>query len=143
MGNCPLTVLAKKLHHRSDALRDLLPFVQFKKREKHQWRSVAFSKVTCFKPATLLKVTLLHRCFSRFLNCTNGTKSYNYHGCLTGSQNTLTCLYSKEKRRVPVFELSVSGSQNAIYFFVTTMSKKSHFTIFTIQNFVQNTKKHK
>ena len=27
------------------------------------------------KPATLLKVTLLHGCFSRFLNCTNGTKS--------------------------------------------------------------------
>ena len=28
-----------------DALRDLLPFVQFKKREKHPSRSVTFSKV--------------------------------------------------------------------------------------------------
>ena len=27
----------------SDALRDLVPFVQFKKREKHPWRSVTFS----------------------------------------------------------------------------------------------------
>ena len=27
------------------------------------------------KPATLLKVTLLHGCFSRFINRTNGTKS--------------------------------------------------------------------
>ena len=27
-----------------DALRDLVPFVQFKKREKHSWRSVTFSK---------------------------------------------------------------------------------------------------
>ena len=27
------------------ALRDLVPFVQFKKREKHPWRSVTFSKV--------------------------------------------------------------------------------------------------
>ena len=27
--------------------------------------------------ATLLKVTLLHGCFSRFLNGTNGTKSCN------------------------------------------------------------------
>ena len=27
--------------------------------------------------ATLLKVTLLHGCFSCFLNCTNGTKSLN------------------------------------------------------------------
>ena len=49
-----------------DVLRDLVPFVQFKKREKHPWRSV-----------TLLKLTFLHGCFSRFLNCTNGNKSRN------------------------------------------------------------------
>ena len=47
-----------------DALRDLVPILQFKKREKHPWRSVTFSKVT-----------LLHGSFSRFLNCKNGTKS--------------------------------------------------------------------
>ena len=29
-----------------DALRDLLPFLQFKKREKHPWRAVAFSNFT-------------------------------------------------------------------------------------------------
>ena len=29
------------------------------------------------KPASLLKVTLLYGCFSRFLNCANGTKSRN------------------------------------------------------------------
>ena len=34
------------------ALRDLVPFVQFKKREKHPWRSVSFSKVAGFKPGT-------------------------------------------------------------------------------------------
>ena len=28
-----------------DALRDLAPFVQFKKREKHPWRGVNFSKI--------------------------------------------------------------------------------------------------
>ena len=28
-----------------DALLDLVPFVQFKKLEKHTWRSVNFSKV--------------------------------------------------------------------------------------------------
>ena len=27
------------------ALRDLVPFVQFKKREKHPWRSVTLSKL--------------------------------------------------------------------------------------------------
>ena len=42
---------------------DLVPFVQFKKREKHPWR--------------ILKVTLLHGCFSRFLDYTDGTKSCN------------------------------------------------------------------
>ena len=29
------------------------------------------------KPATLLKVALIHGWFLRFLNCTNGTKSSN------------------------------------------------------------------
>ena len=32
----------------SDVLRHLVPFVQFKKREKHPWRSVPFSKVAGF-----------------------------------------------------------------------------------------------
>ena len=41
-----------------DALRDLVPFVQFKKHEKHEWRIV--------KPATLLKVRLLHGFFHIF-----------------------------------------------------------------------------
>ena len=59
------------------ALRDFVPFVQFKKREKHPLKKVNFSKVAGFKPATLLKLKLFHECFSRFLNCTNGTKSRN------------------------------------------------------------------
>ena len=58
-------------------MRNLVPLVQFKKREKHPWRSGNFSKVAGFNPATLLKLTLLHVSFSRFLNCTNGTKSRN------------------------------------------------------------------
>ena len=44
-----------------EILRDLVPFVQFKKREKHLWNSVTFSK-----SKTLLKVTLFHGCFLRF-----------------------------------------------------------------------------
>ena len=61
------------------ALRDLVPVMQFWKREKHPWRSVTF------KPATLTKITLLHGCLSRFLNCINGTKSRNaphYASCM-------------------------------------------------------------
>ena len=30
------------------ALHDLVPFIQFKKRQKHPWRSVTFSKVAAF-----------------------------------------------------------------------------------------------
>ena len=77
----------KKLNVHKDcgALRDLVPFVQFKKREKHSWRSVNFSKVAGFKNVTLLKLTLLHGRFSRFLNYTNGTKSPNTSEMLFGS----------------------------------------------------------
>ena len=57
-----------------DVLRDLVCHLHnLKKREKHPWDSVTFSK----KPANLLNVKLLHGCFSSFLNCTNGTKSRN------------------------------------------------------------------
>ena len=31
-----------------DVLRDLVPFVQFKKREKYPWRSVTFSEMEGF-----------------------------------------------------------------------------------------------
>ena len=31
-----------------DALCDLVPFVQFKRREKYSWRSVTLSKVAAF-----------------------------------------------------------------------------------------------
>ena len=49
-------------------LHDMVPFVQFKKHEKHPWKNVAFIKVAG---------SLLHLRFSRFLNYTNGTKSRN------------------------------------------------------------------
>ena len=59
MCNCAVEYDSPKC----DALHILVLFVQFKTREKHSWRSVNFS--------------LLHGCFSRVLNCTNGTKSRN------------------------------------------------------------------
>ena len=48
------------------ALRDLVLFAQFKRTEKHPWRSVNFSKVASLKPATLLKLALLHGVFHIF-----------------------------------------------------------------------------
>ena len=35
----------KLMFYICDALRNLLSFVQFRKREKHPWRSVTFSKI--------------------------------------------------------------------------------------------------
>ena len=43
-----------------------------------KYTSANFCTITrscSFQPATLQRVTLLHGCFSRFLNCTDGTKS--------------------------------------------------------------------
>ena len=47
----------KKYRNICDALPDLVPFVQFKKREKHPWKSVTFSKVAAsfgYKLTTVL-----------------------------------------------------------------------------------------
>ena len=38
-------------HYMFDPLRDLVPFVQYKKREKHPWRSVTYNKVGGFRLA--------------------------------------------------------------------------------------------
>ena len=46
------------------ALRDLVPFVQFKKREKHPWRSVTFSTRSNTPPCVFLRVL-------NFANVTN------------------------------------------------------------------------
>ena len=35
-----------------DALRDLVPFIQYKKREKYPWKSDTFSKVAGFSLQT-------------------------------------------------------------------------------------------
>ena len=51
-----------------DAKRDLVPFVQFKKHEKHPWRSVNFSKAADFRgvfmdPVKYLCHTPIHTSF--------------------------------------------------------------------------------
>ena len=55
-----------------DALRDLVPFIQFKKCEKHPWRSVNFSKVAGLKP--IQEKTEKQIIFGKFL-CVN---NYNF-----------------------------------------------------------------
>ena len=66
--------------HTTCALRDSAPFVQFK---KQSWRGVTFTKVT-----------LLHGCFSRFLKCTNGTKSRNASHMSWSVLNPVSCILS-------------------------------------------------
>ena len=93
-----------------DALRDLVPFVQFKKREMHPWMSFTFSKVTGFYNFT--QTNTPPWVFYTFLNCTNGSKSlkashiylnWNSHkkrGILkTLVENQLTFTYSKQQQR--------------------------------------------
>ena len=57
----------------SVGLRNLVSVVQFKKTQKSLMEKCHLFKLL----ATLLKVTLLHGCFSRFLNSKYGTKSCN------------------------------------------------------------------
>ena len=56
-----------------------------------------------------------------------------------------TCIYMFIHMYIYVhtsgFELSILQSHIAIYFSIINMPKKNHFTIFVIQNFVQNTQK--
>ena len=63
-------------HTEPDELKNLA----LSRSSTHIWCLARFGTIcTIFvqQPATLLKLTLLHGCFSRFLNCTNGTKSRN------------------------------------------------------------------
>ena len=56
-----------------DVLHDLVPFVQLENVKNTHGEMLLL----------LLKVTLFHGCFSRYLNCTNGTKSRKAsHECI-------------------------------------------------------------
>ena len=73
------------------ALRDLVPFPQFKKREKHG-------------------------CFSRFLNCRNGTKSHNARHLLTLLQqisHLSTRISDIEGDTFEIFNYSLSTTNNS------------------------------
>ena len=81
-----------------------------------------------FKPATLLKVTLLHGCFSRFLNCTNGIKSSNSSRMFAGVMATVMLIVIDKKmylfKMILVVMFTISGHMFAIV--------KSNFVIILI-----------
>ena len=74
-----------------DALYDLVPFVQFKKREKHQWRSVTFSK-----GAKVTKVTLLHWVFFKFLKL---YKWYQIAQLITNVNESCLTTFTQQERQ--------------------------------------------
>ena len=80
----------------------------------HQWWVARFGaictilktwKTTVLKPATLLKVSLLHGCFSRYLNCANVTKSRNASHTLF---DTMRYLFMQRS----LFEISLFGKHS-------------------------------
>ena len=47
----------------SDALHDLVPFAQFKKREKHPWKSVNTLSKSNFPPRVFYMFFKLYKCY--------------------------------------------------------------------------------
>ena len=70
-------------------MRDLVPLVQFKKHEKHLWRTVTFTKVK------VIKVALVHECFSHFYKF---DKWYQIMQSITYYQN-IGCLWIKDNNQ--------------------------------------------
>ena len=68
-----------------DALRDLVPFVQFKKREKHPCRSVNFSKVTngikSLNASHISTCTVAFNCLGKIKAVKTPVKSNNLLKC--------------------------------------------------------------
>ena len=104
------------------------------------------------KPATLLKLTLLHGCFSRFLNCTNANKSRNAPHIY--GNNILETLYFKtiivshsaktfssqirkrigsEKRSLGT-ELIILKIRKFLYFVETSTSYKGHIAFMKLDS---------
>ena len=75
-----------------DVLGDLVPFVQFKKREKHPCRSVALVKLQT-EACNFTNSNIPPWVFSCFLDCTMGTKSRNASHILI----VLNLAYNKNK----------------------------------------------
>ena len=102
-----------------DALRDLVPFVQFKN-VKNTHGGVVKLQARAFTK-TLLILTLLHGFFSRFSNCINGTKSRNASNmwCVAwyGTNCTIDCTIV-QKNHEWLLLLVKSNSSPWLFFYV-------------------------
>ena len=98
-------ILAKSMkpHNICDVLRDLLQSVQFKKREKHPWRSVNCSKVAGLKPATLLQsIKLLPPNYHRIKYARERVFTSAYFPCRDDIKDSVL-LRENTGQRKPVF----------------------------------------
>ena len=74
-----IKVFIFSLKCKCDALRDLVPFLQFQKRKKHPWRSVTFSKVAGFlKLYKSRKASQMHLELSFLANCSILTEDLSH-----------------------------------------------------------------
>ena len=97
-------VLSKVSEYICDALRDLVPFVQFKKLEKHLWRSVNFSKVAGF---SLPWVFFTFFKFYKWYQIAQRITYILLHIKIVLFQ-TLFCLFLKSLKFLKVFSVSLT-----------------------------------
>ena len=109
-----------------------------KKRLLEAWLPVKFVMLSVWSIAVANWFACLHKC-----NCMGliDKPAYNvlcllYTTCVFNLVCAGTCKCNYMSFPSTGFELSISQSQNAIYFCIIAIPKKSHCIIFLVQNFV-------
>ena len=95
LRNFPKITLVPWSFLKCDALWDLVHLYNWKNVKNTHGGALLLVKLQA-KPPTLPKLTLPHGCFSRFFNCTNGTKSRN------APQISCLEIYWEVRRRIKV-----------------------------------------
>ena len=93
-----------------DALRDLVPFIKFKKREKHTWRSVTFSA------KSMQSISYMSYTLTRLYNFTHQLKLKNKCISSTGLDSILVAKIKSitHRLKVPYEESICSVSEKSI-----------------------------
>ena len=94
----------------------------------------------------LLKVKILHGCFSRFLNCTNGKNDATYHIKLTASgevilgkcSNKIICCVSSKPKAVNSFLTIQTKHEYVSAFCRLSQNTILESAVFKLLQFIQN-----
>ena len=114
-GPCRIDKQVSKIYRQYnwDALRNLVPFMQFKKRVKHPWKSVTFSRsVTLVLKATLLQVFKLYKWYKIAQYITNHKLYFFFIQCLN--------LWLRRERKASwtkIWHSWTFGVEHRFYFF--------------------------